>query len=181
MSSGQGDQSGDQGPQLDGMDSAAMQQETMDVASNIGGMGLINDGPQELSQSMRAIKDIEDRAQKKAELAKAVEAGGHMVVDPDKVDGLAAFFRIEAKRLRDRRDVVADLAMVEPPGSDPTSQGVAEVFSRVGAGDGDGYLENYLKLADVFDQTAEELEASAKQTRTDEQNAEDAFRGGDLA
>lgn len=51
------------------------------------------------------------------------------------------------------------------------------MFSRVGSGDGDGYLENYVKLIEVFENFAEQLDASVKQTQTDDQNAADAARG----
>jgi len=58
---------------------------------------------------------------------------------------------------------------------------VAEIFSKVGGGDDQAYFDNYMKLIDVFKDTAANLQASAQQTRTDEQNNEDALRGGDLA
>ncbi|WP_263248564.1 hypothetical protein [Saccharopolyspora rosea] len=117
------------------------------------------------------------RASAKADLAKALDAGATMLVDPDKVDGLARFFEDEAKGLRKRQRDVNDLASIDPPGTDPVSTQVAAKYGEVAAGDDSAYLDNYLKLADRFDEVAANLRAHATQTRTDEQNAVEGFRG----
>ncbi|MEU5845466.1 hypothetical protein [Saccharopolyspora shandongensis] len=120
------------------------------------------------------------RAADKAAFARSQDAGGMMRVDPDKVDEVARFFEDEAQAMQDRVLDIQQLASVEPPGLDPVSSQAAPVYSQVAAGSGSGYMENYLGLAEVFAQTAANLRASAQQTRTDDQNAADSFRGGNV-
>ena len=120
------------------------------------------------------------RASAKAELAKTLQAGATMLVDPDKVDELARFFDDEAQKLFDRSGDVQELADIEPWGSDPVSTQAAPAYAQVGSGGGTGYMENYLKLAEVFRKTAKDLTDSAKQVRTNDQNAADGFGGGNV-
>ncbi|MDA3650186.1 hypothetical protein LZ318_40105 [Saccharopolyspora indica] len=130
---------------------------------------------------MGGVVNVMTRAADNAALAAAQAAGGSMLVDPDQVDKLAQFFRGEAEELRARQSENYVLASVEPPGSDPVSTQAAEKYGSVGSGNPESYLDNYLKLADLFDQVAERLEQGANQNRIDDQNAADSMRGGRLA
>ncbi|GAA0515297.1 hypothetical protein GCM10011581_49110 [Saccharopolyspora subtropica] len=130
---------------------------------------------------MGTVLNVATRAADNAALAAAQEAGGSMIVDPDQVDKLAQFFDDEARAMRERRADIADLATVEAPGLDPVSTQTAEKYGQVASGGSQAYLDNYLKLADYFEATAEKLRKSARQTRTDQQNAADSFGGGNLA
>jgi hypothetical protein len=143
-------------------------------------------GPQDfflggLAQKMAATAQIQDHANRKAELAQAVSSGSQMRVDPAEVDALARFFEDEAQRLEGRERAVTELATIEPPGTDPVSTQAASKYGEVASGNGQGYLENYKKLAQVFHDTAASLRTSAQQTRTNDQDAADSFRGGNLA
>ncbi|MGI8307272.1 hypothetical protein [Saccharopolyspora hattusasensis] len=117
------------------------------------------------------------RAADKAALAQSQSAGGAMRIDPDKVDEIAGFFEAEAVELRKRQRNIFDLSTVESPGGDPVSTQASVRYGEVAAGDDRAYLDNYLKLAEAFDGTAANLRASAKQTRTDDQNSADSFGG----
>jgi hypothetical protein len=178
---------GDEGEQvpLDSMDQAAMDQVHQEQVATaaLSRMPLIGNvlAPQQFAEHAQEIADIQGRANKKAELAHAMTAGTTMRVDPAEVDALAKFFEDEAQGLEDRAFDVQELGAVEPPGSDPVSTKAAPVYGQVGAGSDRAYFENYMMLARVFRDTAANLRASAQQTRTDEQNAESNFRGGDLA
>lgn len=176
MSGAQGDQS-----EISYEDMAAPEQAAMDGVRSDLAMDMVTapfGGKPDLAGSQAQMQEIQDRAAKKAELAQATQGSTQMIVDPDKVDDLAGFFEGKAVELYDRLFKVRELSAVEAPGSDPTSVQVAEVFRQVGAGDDQAYYDNYLKLIDVFKDTAANLRASAQQTRTDEQNNEDVFRGG---
>ncbi|RKT86624.1 PE family protein [Saccharopolyspora antimicrobica] len=120
--------------------------------------------------------NIMTRAADNAALAAAQSAGGSMRIEPDQVDKLAQFFKEEATRLEDRQQEVFSLSRVKAPGKDPVSTQVADRYGQVAAGNETAYLNNYLQLAKVLKETAANLEASARQTRTDDQNAEDSIR-----
>ncbi|QGK69683.1 hypothetical protein GIY23_09265 [Allosaccharopolyspora coralli] len=128
------------------------------------------------SSAMQSMADAKGRMEAKAQLAEAVGAGNTMMVDPDQVDKLAGFFDSKAQELRDRRMQVRLLADVQPPGTDPVSSGAARVYSKVGEGDEQAYLDNYSKLIQVFEDASENLKSTAQQTRSDEQGAKDRFR-----
>ncbi|WP_433869386.1 hypothetical protein [Saccharopolyspora sp. CA-218241] len=119
-------------------------------------------------------------AARKAELASAINAGSAMRVEPDQVDELARFFESKATEMNDRSYDVQMLAYVSAPGTDPVSSQVVDAYGKVGAGDSNAYYENYIKLAEVFTNTAANLRASAAQVRTNDQDAADSF-GGNLA
>ena len=125
------------------------------------------------------VNQIHERANRKAELAHAMDAGGaRMRVDPAEVDALAKFFEDEAQGLLGRAREIQKLSQVTPPGLDPVSKDAAKVYGQVGEGNAQAYMDNYLKLADTFNGTAANLRKNAQQTRTDDQNAADGFRGG---
>ncbi len=121
------------------------------------------------------------RAADKTALATSQSTYGSMQIDLDKVDEIARFFEDEARGLRERQADIYNLSTITAPGTDPVSVQATEKYGLVAAGDESAYLENYLKLAEMFDKTAENLRASIKQSRTDQENAADAFRGGNLA
>lgn len=127
-----------------------------------------------------AVAETLSRAQTKAALAQSQAAGGSMLVDPDQIDKLAQFFEDEAQALADRVVDVQQLAELKPAGRDPVSTQATAVYQKVGAGDENAYMDNYLKLAEYFQNTAANLRASAHQNRTDDQNAADSL-GGKLA
>ena len=161
--------------QMDAMDQAAMQQAQAhqfvdDMPSMWGG------APASQGQDSQAIRAVQDRANAKQQLAQAQSAGTSMRVDPEHVDDLAKFFDREAEALEQREFDVLLLNAVEPPGADPVSQGATNIFAQVAAGGGSGYYENYMKLAQVFRDTANSLRDSAKQSRTSDQDAADNFR-----
>ncbi|MER7014144.1 hypothetical protein ABT324_22210 [Saccharopolyspora sp. NPDC000359] len=166
MSEGDGDQ-----VQLDATDQAYMQHRM----TSGGLQGLFP------AHQVGAIAESFARAESKAALAQSQAAGGSMMIDPDQVDNLARFFREEAQNMLDRRDAVAELALVNPAGGDPVSTQVAPVYSQVAAGGGGGYLENYEKLAEFFFATAEKLTESAGLQRTNDQNSAESIGGGSLA
>ncbi|MFD0487145.1 hypothetical protein ACFQ0O_09020 [Saccharopolyspora spinosporotrichia] len=118
------------------------------------------------------------RAASKADAAQKIAAGATMRVEPDQVDKLAQFFEDEAEKMTEREGDLNRLSMIKPPGKDPVSTRAVAEYEKVGAGDDSAYLDNYQKLAKVFRETAANLRASAQQTRLDDQNAEDSFRGG---
>jgi hypothetical protein len=124
------------------------------------------------------LYEVVDRVVDKANLAKAQDSVGSMTVDPDKVDEIAAFFREKSKMLFDRAMDVQELANVKTPGRDPVSLGSTKVFGAVGSGDGSGYVENYLKLAQVLEDAAAALEGNTRQWRTNDQDSADSFGGG---
>ncbi|MEV0696612.1 hypothetical protein AB0I53_01635 [Saccharopolyspora sp. NPDC050389] len=134
-----------------------------------------------LSGMMGAALNAATRAADNAALAQTQQAGGAMRVDPDQVDKLARFFRDEAEALRKRRRDVSDLAVVDPPGTDPVSTQASEKYGQVASGNPQAYLDNYLKLADAFDHTALNLEGSAKQWRTNDGDAAAGMGGVDRA
>lgn len=164
--------------QMDAMDRAAMAHaqghQYIDNMSTFFGSA---PSPTTQGQDAQAINAVQDRANAKQQLAQAQSAGTSMQVDPEHVDKLAAFFEHEAEALEQRQSALMDLSDVRAPGTDPVSTGAAEVYSLVGAGDDRAYYDNYLKLAQVFRDTANSLRDSAKQTRTSDQNASDGFRG----
>ncbi|NYH80448.1 hypothetical protein FHR84_003805 [Actinopolyspora biskrensis] len=166
---------GDEPPEMDAADRAALE----DTVNELPGSFLTGNA----AQKMAEIARIQERANTKAELAETRGDGTRMVVDPEEVDGLASFFEDEAEELRGRVSDVQQLASVPPPGTDPVSVGAAEQHGRVGAGDDQAYLENYLELIKVFQDTAASLRSSAEQTRTDDADAAAGLeRGGnDLA
>ncbi|MGW1676317.1 hypothetical protein [Saccharopolyspora sp. NPDC002376] len=131
--------------------------------------------------ALGGMVNIMTRAADNAALASAQAAGGSMLVDPDQVDKLAQFFKGEAEELRARQSENYVLASVEPPGSDPVSTQAAEKYGSVASGNPEAYLDNYLKLADLFDDVASRLQKGAQQNRIDDQNAADGMRGGNLA
>lgn len=159
---------------LGAADQNAMQQAWMDamLGSVIPGAAL---------DDLAQINRIQERANDKAKLAEMLSANTVMRIDPAAVDRLASFCEDKAEQLQDRVAALQELANVEPPGNDPTSTNAARVHGQVAAGDDRAYLENYLKLAKVFDDSAKSLRASATQTRTDDDNSADQFRGDDLA
>ena len=134
-----------------------------------------------LFQNMAESAQIMQHAAMKAQLAQSMSAGTTMRVDPAQVDKLAAFFEDEAEAMQKRQRDVFRLGKVKAPGHDPVSTQAADTYGKVGSGDANAYSENYMKLAQVFRDTAANLRANAQQTRTDDQNAEDGFRGGNLA
>ncbi|MEV0054189.1 hypothetical protein AB0H34_27245 [Saccharopolyspora shandongensis] len=127
------------------------------------------------------VMNVVSRATDNAAFAAAQQANGTMRIDLDQLDKIVTFFEDEARELRERRADIADLSVVEPPGGDPVSAQVAEKYALVASGNAQAYLDNYLQLAVVLEETAENLKASVRQTRTDQQNAAEAFGGGDLA
>lgn len=165
--------------QMDAMDRASMQnlQDKAPPATPCAADGSTAASEQQQAQYLSAQSDVQERADKKAELAQSMSSGTQMRVDPAEVEDLARFFDDEAQGLEDRLIDVQGLGQVEAPGTDPVSTGAASAYGKVGAGDDRAYTENYLKLIDVFKKTSESLRASAKQTRTDDQDAADAFKG----
>ncbi|MDA3630217.1 hypothetical protein OU415_32645 [Saccharopolyspora sp. WRP15-2] len=163
MSEGDGDQ-----VQFDATDQAYMQHRM----SNSGLFGFMN--------MPAAVAETFARAETKTALAHSQAAGGSMMVDPDQIDKLAQFFDDEAQALFDRAGDVQFLADVQPPGHDPVSVKSAKVYQNVAAGDDSAYLDNYLKLAEYFQNTAANLRANAQQNRIDDQNSADSL-GGKLA
>ncbi|MER7081942.1 hypothetical protein SAMN02982929_03395 [Saccharopolyspora kobensis] len=127
-----------------------------------------------------AVAETLGRAQTKAALAQSQAAGGSMLVDPDQIDKLAQFFEDEAQALFDRAADVQLLADVPPAGHDPVSVNSASVYQTVAAGDDSAYIDNYLKLAEYFQNTAANLRGNARQNRIDDQNSADSL-GGKLA
>ncbi|ASU78710.1 hypothetical protein CDG81_10975 [Actinopolyspora erythraea] len=160
-------------PGMDAADRAALDAEMQDVA----GSALFT-GPAGLAKEMADIARIADRANTKAELAQAISDNTRMVVDPDEVDALAGFFEEKASELEDRWLKISELANIPPPGTDPVSTGAASIHGQVASGDDRSYIPNYLKLAQVFNDTAASLRSSARQTRTDDANAADSFDRG---
>ena len=161
--------------QMDAMDQASMHQARADqflddMPSMWGG------APATQGQNSQAVQAVQNRANAKQQLAEAQSAGSFMHVDPEHVDDLANFFDREAEALEQRDFDVLLLNAVEPPGTDPVSQGATNIFAQVAAGGGSAYYENYMKLAKVFRDTANSLRDSAKQTRTSDQDAADTFR-----
>lgn len=128
------------------------------------------------SAAMQNMADAKGRMEAKAQLAQEAGAGNTMMVDPDQVDKLAGFFKAKASDLTGRLMDLGLLADVQPPGGDPVSNGAARVYSEVGGGNDRAYLENYRKLIGVFEDAAANLEASARQVRSDEQGAQDGLR-----
>lgn len=112
------------------------------------------------------IGETVDRMADNAALAGAQSAGGTMYIEPDKVDEVAAFFRHEAQAMRDRSGDIFDLGMIEPPGTDPVSTKAATALGQVAQGGPAAYMENYEKLAELFDNVAANLTGTAKQVRT---------------
>ena len=165
--------------QMDAMDRASMQQlqEKAPPATMCKADGSTAASEQQQLQHISAQGNVQDRADKKAELAQTMSAGTQMRVDPAEMDNLAQFFEDEARGLADRMADIRSLADVEAPGTDPVSTGAADVYGKVGDGDARAYGDNYRKLIDVFMVTADTLRASSKQTRTDDQDAADAFKG----
>ena len=165
--------------QMDAMDRASMQnlQDKAPPATPCAADGSTAASEQQQAQYLSAQANVQDRADKKAELAQSMSAGTQMRVDPAEVDSLAKFFEGEAGALRNRLTDVQDLARVEAPGTDPVSTGAASAYGNVGAGDDRAYGENYRKLIDVFMKTADSLRASAGQTRRDDQDSADALKG----
>lgn len=165
--------------QMDAMDRASMQQlqEKAPPPTMCKADGSTAASEQDQAQYLSTRADVQERADKKAELAQSMSAGTQMRVDPAEVDNLAKFFNDEADELYRRLRDVRQLGQVTAPGTDPVSTGAAQAYGKVGSGDQRAYEDNYLKLIDVFKKTAESLQASAKQTRTDDQDAADAFKG----
>lgn len=163
--------------QMDAMDQASMRQaqadQYIDTMSTFFGSA---PSPTTQNQDSQAIRAIQDRANAKQQLAQAQSAGTFMRVDPEHVEDLANFFDREAEALEQREFDVLLLNEVEPPGTDPVSQGAANIFAQVGAGGVSAYYENYMKLAKVFHDTANSLRDSAKQTRNSDQDAADNIR-----
>ncbi|SFT32603.1 hypothetical protein SAMN04487904_10183 [Actinopolyspora lacussalsi subsp. righensis] len=155
---------------MDAADQAAMDAEMQDVADSA-----LFPGPAGLAKEMADIARIAERANTKAELAQAISDNTRMVVDPDEVDALAGFFEGKAQELEDRSWGIYELSNVPPPGTDPVSTGAVSLHGEVAAGDDRAYYENYMKLAQVFNDTAASLRSSAEQTRTDDANAADSF------
>ena len=178
----QGDQ--EQQVQLDSMDQAAMEQaqstEALGEALNgmpLGGLsGGLGDGMTARAQAQMA--EIQQRADMKTRLAEASSSGSTMRVDPDQVDKLATYFEDKGEELRGRLMNLELLANVDPPGTDPASTQAATVYSQVGQGDEQAYVNNYKKLITVFEDTASNLRSSAQQTRSDEQGAEESMGKG---
>ena len=125
-----------------------------------------------------SLYETVDRVVDTMALADAQNSVGSMTVDPDKVDEIAAFFREKSKMLYDRSMDVQELANVKTPGRDPVSLGSTKVFGTVGSGDGSGYVENYLKLAQVLEDAAAALEGNTRQWRVNDQDSADSFGGG---
>lgn len=165
--------------QMDAMDRASMQnlQDKAPPATPCAADGSTAASEQQQAQYLSAQANVQERADKKAELAQTMSAGTQMRVDPAEVEDLAKFFEDEAQGLANRNADVRLLGYVEAPGTDPVSIGASDAYGRVGAGDDRAYGDNYLKLIDVFKKTAESLRASAKQTRTDDQDSADALKG----
>lgn len=165
--------------QMDAMDRASMQnlQDKAPPATPCAADGSTAASEQQQAQYLSAQSDVQERADKKAELAQSMSAGTQMRVDPAEADNLAQFFEDEAQGLDDRSYDVQELSLVSAPGGDPVSSGVAQAYGQVAAGDARAYFDNYMKLAQVFRDTANSLRAFAKQTRTDDQDSADALKG----
>jgi len=162
--------------QMDAMDQAAMQQaQAHQFVDNMPSMW--GGAPASQSQDSQAIQAVQDRANAKQQLAQAQSAGTSMRVDPEHVDDLAKFFEDEAQALVDRESQMVALSSITSPGTDPVSQAASQVYAQVAAGDDQAYYENYIKLANVFRDTARSLRDSAKQTRTSDQESADQFKG----
>ncbi|WP_017974714.1 hypothetical protein [Actinopolyspora halophila] len=175
MANEENGQSRSDGPNADGQGGLdATDQAAMDAATQMP------DGPVlgGLAEVATDIARISDRANTKAELAQSLSSNTRMVVDPEEVDDLAKFFEEKAEELLDRRTDLQELANVPPPGTDPVSTGAASLHGQVASGDDQSYMPNYLKLAQVFNDTAASLRSNAKQTRTDDENAADSFNRG---
>ncbi|KAA5831893.1 hypothetical protein F1721_18905 [Saccharopolyspora hirsuta] len=130
---------------------------------------------------MGNMLDVVTRVQDKAALAASQAAGGTMMIDPDQVEKVAQSFEDEARALMDRQLDIHEMAAYGVSASDPVSTQSGQAYSQVVAGDGQAYLDNYVKLAKVLLKAAEDLRDSAKQTRLDDENAADGMRGGELA
>ncbi|WP_438388253.1 hypothetical protein [Actinopolyspora saharensis] len=161
---------GDGQGELDATDQAAL-----DAATQMPNSGTLLGGLAEVASDMQRIGE---RANTKAELAQSLSSNTRMVVDPDEVDDLAKFFEEKAEELEDKSMTYHDLALIPAPGTDPTSEGSAKIHGQVASGDEQAFLPNHMKLAQVFKDTAESLRSSAKQTRTDDENAADSFNRG---
>lgn len=134
-----------------------------------------------IAGAMGKMMNAVSRASDNAALAAAQQADGTMRVDPDQVDKLAKFFRDEAEALRVRRRDITELGTVDPPGTDPVSTQASEKYGQVASGNPQAYLDNYLKLADAFDDTAQNLESSVQQWRTNDDDAAAGMGGVDRA
>lgn len=160
-------------------DLQAPEQAAMEAAHQDGMEVCTPGGTTELPATQEEIQRIQQRANKKAELAAAQSANTQMVVDPAEVDDLAKFFEDEAEALASRSGDVQNLGSVPAPGADPVSERSAEIHGQVGTGDDQAYSINYMKLAKVFRDTAASLRSSAKQTRTsDADSAADIEQAG---
>ena len=165
--------------EMDAMDRASMQnlQDKAPPATPCAADGSTAASEQQQAQYLSAQADVQERADKKAQLAQTMSAGTQMRVDPVEVENLAKFFDDEAEGLWDRLMDVQSLADVEAPGTDPVSIGAADAYGKVGAGDTRAYGDNYRQLIKVFRDTANSLRSNAKQTRTDDQDSADALKG----
>ncbi|NYH80551.1 hypothetical protein FHR84_003917 [Actinopolyspora biskrensis] len=175
MANEENGQSSSDGPNADGQGGLdAADQAAMDAATQMP------DGPVlgGLAEVATDIARISDRANTKAELAQSLSSNTRMVVDPEEVDDLAKFFEEKAEEIESKALSYQDLALVPPPGTDPTSNGAAKIHGQVASGEEQSFFPNYMKLAQVFKDTAESLRSSAKQTRTDDENAADSFNRG---
>lgn len=122
------------------------------------------------------LTETMDRMADTAALASAQNAGGRMYIEPEKVDEVANFFIQEAATLRGRAQDVFDLSQIDPPGTDDVSTQSADKYGQVAAGGANSYRDAYNDLANYLESTGNELRASAKQTRTNDQDSADSLR-----
>jgi uncharacterized protein YukE len=135
----------------------------------------------DVANKMVQTANIQNAANLKAQLAQDLSSHSMMRVDPSQVESLAKFFEDEANKLDDHLQDSQELASVTPPGQDPVSTQAATAYGTVASGSPQAYLDNVAKLQKVFEETAQNLRASAQQTRTDDENAASGLRGGNLA
>lgn len=142
-----------------------------------GFLGAVGD----VATKMAETANLQNTANLKAQLAQDLGSHSRMRVDPSQVDSLAKFFEDQADKLNDHLQDSQRLATVTPPGQDPVSTQAASAFGVVATGNPQSYLDNVAKLQKVFTDTAQNLRASAQQTRTDDENAASGLKGGGLA
>lgn len=122
------------------------------------------------------ISETVDRMADNAALAAAQGAGGKMYIEPERVDEAASFFLDESKSLRRRVREINYLAQVKAPGTDDVSTQLAKTYGQVAAGGAQSYKDAYEALADYLEDVGNKLHASARQTRTNDQDSADSLR-----
>lgn len=117
-----------------------------------------------------------DRMADNAALAAAQGAGGKMYIEPEKVEEAADFFLQEAETLRGRQREISYLAQVKSPGTDDVSKQLAKKYGQVAAGGAESYKDAYTDLANYLESVGNQLRASVRQNRTNDQDAADSLR-----